>query len=138
MEINAQPDRTDLSDVNARFARAKGVRLVIDTDAHSTRHLEFMRYGIFAARRAGLTRDDVLNTLPFDRFRAAIRKPAQASKTVGRSGTSATPVAAAPVAPKSAAAKKRGTDASASGARPARAPGSKPAARSGPRTRRSR
>ena len=81
MEINAQPDRTDLSDVNARFARDKGVRIVVDTDAHSVSHLDFMRFGVFAARRAGLTRDEVLNTRPLDRFREALRRPARPQPT---------------------------------------------------------
>jgi DNA polymerase (family X) len=76
LEINAQPDRMDLSDVNARRAKELGARIVIDTDAHSTRMLEFIRYGVFAARRAGLTKADVLNTLPWERFRKSIRKPA--------------------------------------------------------------
>ena len=78
MEINAQPDRADLSDVNARFAREKGVRIVIDTDAHAAGHLDLMRYGVFAARRAGLEKSDVLNTLAIERFRAALRKPGTA------------------------------------------------------------
>jgi len=133
MEINAQPDRADLSDVNARFAREKGVRLVIDTDAHSTRHLEFMRYGVFAARRAGLTRDDVLNTLPIDRVRASLR----------RSGSPAKPAVSAPVAAgdvrPSVAAKKKATGKTAAPrATPARARSGPTAARSEPRARRTR
>jgi len=74
MEINAQPDRLDLSDANARLAKARGVRLTIDTDAHRITELAFMNFGVFVARRAGLTKDDVLNTLPHDRFRKTIRK----------------------------------------------------------------
>ena len=74
MEINCQPDRMDLSDVNARLAREKGVTLVIDTDAHSTANLDLMRYGVFVARRAGLTKDDVLNAWPRERMRKALRK----------------------------------------------------------------
>jgi DNA polymerase (family 10) len=77
MEINAQPDRTDLSDVNARLARELGVRIVIDTDAHSTVQLDAIRYGVFAARRAGLTKTDVLNALPYAEFREAVRTPAR-------------------------------------------------------------
>src|SRR5438034_8357378 len=53
MEINAQPDRMDLKDAHARLAKEKGVRMVIDTDAHSTAQLDHIRYGLFAARRAG-------------------------------------------------------------------------------------
>ncbi len=62
MEINGQPDRTDLCDTHARRAAELGVTLVIDTDAHSVADLEFMRWAVFAARRAGLTKDQVLNT----------------------------------------------------------------------------
>jgi len=68
MEINASPDRLDLSDVNARLAREKGARFVIDTDAHATTHLDFLRWGVFQARRAGLTRTDVLNAMPWTDF----------------------------------------------------------------------
>jgi DNA polymerase (family X) len=73
MEINASPDRLDLSDVHARLARARGCRFVVDTDAHSAAQLDQVRFGIFQARRAGLTAADVLNTLPLGEFRAAIR-----------------------------------------------------------------
>jgi len=68
MEINAQPHRTDLSDVNARLALSKGVQFVIDTDAHNVHELDMIRYGVFAARRAGLTREHVLNARPFAIF----------------------------------------------------------------------
>lgn len=74
MEINAQPDRLDLSDANARLAKARGVHLTIDTDAHRITELDYMNFGVFVARRAGLTQDDVLNTLPYDTFRKKIRK----------------------------------------------------------------
>jgi len=62
LEINANPDRRDLSDVNARAAARAGVRLVIDSDAHRVRTLANMRWGVATARRAWLTRDDVANT----------------------------------------------------------------------------
>ena len=80
MEINAQPDRSDLSDVNARFAREKGVRMVIDTDAHSMAQLEHMRFGVLAARRAGLEAADVFNTQPVDHIRRAPRPAARKSR----------------------------------------------------------
>ncbi len=73
MEINASPDRLDLSDVHARLARKRGCRLVVNTDAHAAAQLDQVRFGVFQARRAGLTAADVLNTLPLDEFRAAIR-----------------------------------------------------------------
>jgi DNA polymerase (family 10) len=65
LEINANPDRRDLSDVNARAAVRAGVRIVIDSDAHRTRTLANMRWGIATARRAWLTKDDVANTRPW-------------------------------------------------------------------------
>ena len=73
MEINASPDRLDLSDVNARLARERGCRFVIDTDAHAAAQLDQLCWGVFQARRAGLSAADVLNTLPPEEFRAAIR-----------------------------------------------------------------
>jgi hypothetical protein len=78
MEINSQPDRMDLKDVHARLARERGVRMVIDTDSHSTKQLDHIRYGVFTARRAGLTRDDVLNTLPYEAFMEQRRRPGNA------------------------------------------------------------
>jgi DNA polymerase (family 10) len=73
LEINAQPHRLDLDDVRARQARARGVRLVIDSDAHSTTELSSLRWGVTVARRAWLTADDILNTQPLDAFRASLR-----------------------------------------------------------------
>jgi DNA polymerase (family X) len=66
LEINANPDRRDLSDVNARNAVRAGVKIVIDSDAHKTVTLQNMRWGIATARRAWLTREDVANTRPWD------------------------------------------------------------------------
>ncbi len=65
LEINANPDRRDLSDVNARAAARAGVRIVIDSDAHRTRTLANMRWGVATARRAWLTREQVANTRPW-------------------------------------------------------------------------
>jgi DNA polymerase (family X) len=62
LEINANPDRRDLSDVNARAAVRAGVRLVIDSDAHRVRTLQNMRWGVATARRGWVTREDVANT----------------------------------------------------------------------------
>ena len=68
MEINGQPDRLDLSDVHARLAREKGVRFVLDTDAHGIPGLDYIDYAVFNARRAWLTKEHVLNALPFGKF----------------------------------------------------------------------
>jgi DNA polymerase (family X) len=65
LEINANPNRRDLSDVHARAAAQAGVKLVIDSDAHRPDTLRLMRYGVATARRAWLTRDDVANTRPW-------------------------------------------------------------------------
>jgi DNA polymerase (family 10) len=73
MELNSYPDRLDLNDVHLRQAKLRGVKIVINTDSHHTSHLEKIRYGILQARRAWLTKDDVLNTLPLERFAQAIK-----------------------------------------------------------------
>jgi DNA polymerase (family X) len=73
MELNAYPDRLDLNDVHLRMARDRGVKIVINTDAHHTSHFEKIKYGILQARRAWLTAKDVLNTLPEKEFRRAIK-----------------------------------------------------------------
>jgi DNA polymerase (family 10) len=73
MELNAYPDRLDLNDVHLRMARDRGVKIVINTDAHHTSHFEKIKYGILQARRAWLTAKDVLNTLPEREFRRAMK-----------------------------------------------------------------
>ena len=62
LEINANPNRRDLPDTYARAAAAKGVKLVIDSDAHGADTLDKLRFGVATARRAWLTKDDVANT----------------------------------------------------------------------------
>ncbi|HEY1833218.1 MAG TPA: DNA polymerase/3'-5' exonuclease PolX [Solirubrobacteraceae bacterium] len=74
LEVNANPDRRDLSDVHARAAAAAGVRIVIDSDAHRTRTLRNMRWGIATARRAWLGPAQVANTLPFAELAALIAR----------------------------------------------------------------
>lgn len=74
MELNAYPDRLDLCDRHLRLARQHGVRIVINTDSHHTSHLEKIKYGVLQARRAWLTKQDVLNTLPLDKFAQAMKK----------------------------------------------------------------
>jgi len=73
MELNAYPDRLDLSDIHLRHAKRHGVKIVINTDSHHTSHLSKIRYGVLQARRAWLTKDDVLNTLPADQFAKAMK-----------------------------------------------------------------
>jgi DNA polymerase (family 10) len=74
MEINCQIDRLDLSDINARAARDRGVKIVISTDAHSRTAFGRLKWGIQMARRAWLTKNDVLNTKNVDDFRASLRR----------------------------------------------------------------
>ena len=62
LEINSQPDRLDMRDVHARLAGAAGVMIPIDTDAHSTTALDYAELGVGLARRAWLTKEQVLNT----------------------------------------------------------------------------
>jgi DNA polymerase (family 10) len=64
LELNAHPHRLDLRDTHLIRARELGISIVISTDAHTTRDLDYMRYGVEQARRAGLEAGDVLNTRP--------------------------------------------------------------------------
>jgi DNA polymerase (family 10) len=115
MEINASPERLDLSDVHARAAKARGCTFVIDTDAHSVGMLDQLKFGVFQGRRAGLTRDDVLNALPTAKLEAALArkaggataaKSAQAAKSAsaGKRTAAAKPAAPARRAPAAKAA----------------------------------
>jgi DNA polymerase (family X) len=76
IEINASPDRRDLNEVHARAAAQAGVRVLVDSDAHSVREFELLRYGIATARRAWLRAEDVANTRPWAEF-AGLRKRAR-------------------------------------------------------------
>src|SRR5271165_1753586 len=73
MELNSYPDRLDLCDRHLRLAKQYGVKIVINTDSHHTSHLDKIRYGILQARRAWLTKEDVLNTLPAQKFGKAMK-----------------------------------------------------------------
>jgi DNA polymerase (family 10) len=73
MELNAYPDRLDLSDRHLKQAKHHGVKIVINTDSHHTSHMEKIRFGVLQARRAWLTRSDVLNTLPVENFAKAMK-----------------------------------------------------------------
>jgi DNA polymerase (family 10) len=76
LEINAAPDRRDLNEVHARAAAAAGVLIPVDSDAHSVRNLDLLRYGIATARRAWLTPEQVANTRPWAEL-APLRKRAR-------------------------------------------------------------
>jgi DNA polymerase (family X) len=62
LEINSQPNRLDLRDTHARLAGEAGVKVAVNTDAHQLSALQHMEMGVAQARRAWLTKDQVLNT----------------------------------------------------------------------------
>lgn len=74
LEVNGNPHRLDLKDVDARRARDKGVGLVLDTDAHRTADLSYMRYAVAIARRGWVEKGDVLNALPLEALKQRLRK----------------------------------------------------------------
>jgi DNA polymerase (family 10) len=73
LEIDAHYDRLDLKDEYVRMAVKKGVKLVIDSDAHHPIHYAFLMFGIAQARRGWATQADILNTLPADRLLQALK-----------------------------------------------------------------
>ena len=79
LEINANPDRRDLNEVNARRAVEAGVMLTIDSDAHWVKTLANMAYGVATARRAWLTAANVANTRPWDELDAMRKRGARSS-----------------------------------------------------------
>src|SRR5919198_897256 len=74
LEVNAFPDRLDLRDEHVMWAKRHGVKFAVDTDSHSTVHLDFMRFGVATAQRGWLTKDDVINTWPLPKLRKFLRK----------------------------------------------------------------
>ena len=85
MECNASPERLDLKDTHLRMAKERGVKIVISTDAHSTRGLQAMRFGVQMARRGWLEKKDVINTLSTEKLLATLRpKPGTASQSKHR------------------------------------------------------
>jgi DNA polymerase (family X) len=88
LETNAYPDRLDLKDVHLRMAKERGVRIVISTDSHNTVNLNFMKYGVQTARRGWIEPHEVINTLPYAEFMAALRPKPHAARS-SAAGTSA-------------------------------------------------
>ncbi len=74
LEVNSQPLRLDLDDLHAKAARDQGILLSIASDAHSWDQLDFLQNGVRQARRAWITRDDVLNTRPLAELRTLLRR----------------------------------------------------------------
>lgn len=73
IEVNGDPHRLDMEPRWIREARTRGIKFVVSTDAHSVAALGNLRWGVDMARRGWLSREDVLNTLEVDAFRAAVR-----------------------------------------------------------------
>ncbi len=69
LEINSQPNRLDLRDTHARLAGEAGVKIAVNTDAHQLSALEHMEMGVAQARRAWLTKEQVLNTRPWSEIK---------------------------------------------------------------------
>ena len=74
LEINSQPDRLDLSDVNARLAGEAGVKIVVSSDAHQIAAQDYVEFGIAQARRAWLTADQVANTRSWAQLKKLMKK----------------------------------------------------------------
>lgn len=62
LELNSFPDRLDLNDIHLKEAKNYGIKIAMGTDAHNTKHLEYMMFGIATAQRGWLTKEDILNT----------------------------------------------------------------------------
>jgi DNA polymerase (family 10) len=74
LEVNAQPERLDLTDVHAQAAKSMGVKVAVSTDAHSIAALDYMRFGIDQARRGWLEAADVINTRLLPELRRLLRR----------------------------------------------------------------
>ncbi|MCE5299439.1 MAG: DNA polymerase/3'-5' exonuclease PolX [Spirochaetia bacterium] len=78
LEINANPERLDLTDVKVKAAVGHGVKLAIGTDSHGTEQLGHMMYGIGVARRGWATKNDVINTWDLDKLLGWVAKKRKA------------------------------------------------------------
>ncbi len=74
LEINSQMHRLDLNDSHARLAHERGVSLVIGSDSHSVSGFEALQWGVLVARRAWLGKADILNTMPLQKMKRALRR----------------------------------------------------------------
>ena len=74
LEINAAPQRLDLSDILVREAIKAGVKLIIDTDSHAVSQMDLMPYGVSVARRGWATKDDILNAMSYNELATWFKK----------------------------------------------------------------
>ncbi len=68
LEINAWPSRLDLTDLLVREAVKRGVKIIINTDAHEASQMDMMRFGVTVAKRGWAQKSDILNTLSWVDF----------------------------------------------------------------------
>lgn len=73
LEIDAFPERLDLPDILVGEARKYGIKFAIDSDAHAIEHLDLIGYGVTVARRGGLSKSNVINTLSFDKLKEVLK-----------------------------------------------------------------
>ncbi|MGW7364986.1 DNA polymerase/3'-5' exonuclease PolX [Streptomyces sp. NPDC054841] len=73
LEINAHPERLDLGDEDILRAKRYGVKFAVNSDAHSTTHLPYMRYGVATAQRGWLAKEDIINTWTLTKLKRFIR-----------------------------------------------------------------
>ena len=74
LEINSQPDRLDLRDVDARLAGEAGVKIVVSSDAHQVAALDYVDFGVAQARRAWLTAEQIANTHTWAQLKKLMKK----------------------------------------------------------------
>ena len=74
LEIDAYPDRSDLKDEYIRKCVEAGVKMSIDSDAHSKAHFPFLEYGIAQARRGWATKNDIINAWPVEKMSGFLKK----------------------------------------------------------------
>ncbi|MEK6562725.1 MAG: DNA polymerase/3'-5' exonuclease PolX [Candidatus Binatota bacterium] len=74
LEIDAYPDRLDLKDGHIRKAVEAGVKLAVDSDAHSVNHMRFLEFGVAQARRGWAEKKDVINTRPLKEFLKCLKR----------------------------------------------------------------
>jgi DNA polymerase (family 10) len=74
LELNADPERLDLTDIHVQAAKSAGVKVAISTDAHSTAGFGHMRFGVDQARRGWLGPSDVINTRPLSELRKLLKR----------------------------------------------------------------
>ncbi len=75
LEVNAQPERLDLTEIHCKMAKGLGLKVAISTDAHTTASLDYLRFGVGQARRGWLEPDDVLNTRSWTDLKKLLERP---------------------------------------------------------------